>query len=145
MNSIANFIGGMFAIAGIFVLTCIIAAFLFAMSWMQGVLQIFHSLGLDQFVDALPLQSDVAGNYVMWGIALFASLAVVGLSIKLIEALQNSLMNVVGCLVMFCVIVLPVYHYAYMSNASTPSVTVLEDIKASVQDIDIKVNIPVEL
>lgn len=105
-----DFIGTVMALAGVFLLTCIIATILFVMHWANGVILFFENIGAAQFVEALPLNDPAAANWIMWGVALFTSLSIIGLLIKMVEVVKNSLWTVAACGMMLFVITFPVYH-----------------------------------
>lgn len=133
MKTIMNFIGTVMALAGIFLLTCIIATILFVMHWANGVILFFENIGAAQFVEALPLNDPAAANWIMWGVALFTSLSIIGLLIKMVEVVRNSLWTVAACTMMLFVIAFPVYHSYSMGGFQNDEVseTVATDLKTS--------------
>ena len=110
MKTITDLIYTMFAMGAMFLLTGAIAMFLFLSEWMNGVLQIFHQFGGDKIVQALPLNDSTVANWIMWGVALFASMSIIILLIKVVEVLQNSFWTVAACVTMFVIVMFPVYH-----------------------------------
>lgn len=138
MKAIIDFIQAMFAMAGLFVLTCLIASFLFVAEWMNGVLQIFHQFGGDKLIQALPLNDPAVANWIMWGVALFASMAIIVLLIKIIHALQDSFWTVLACVAMFIVITFPVYNSVALGDYKDQVSQTLHQETTTIEIPDVK-------
>jgi hypothetical protein len=74
MKTILDLIQNIMALAAAFLLTCAIATILFVMHWANGVILFFEQIGATPIVEALPLHDSAGANWIMWGVALFASL-----------------------------------------------------------------------
>ena len=138
MKAIIDFIQAMFAMACAFVLTCLIASFMAATEWMNGVLQIFHQFGADKMIQALPLNDPHTANWIMWGVALFASLAIIVLMIKIIHALQDSFFTVIACVIMFLVIAFPIYNSVALGDYKDQVKQTLHEETSSIEIPDVK-------
>jgi len=127
----------MMALAGLFLLTCLIATILFVMHWANGVVLFMEQIGAAQFVEALPLNDPAAATWIMWGVALFTSISIIGVLIKLVEVVKNSLWTVAACGMMMFVVIFPVYHSYTMGGITLGEVQ--EQVKTELQTKSIEV------
>ena len=125
MKTIIDIIQNTLAVVAVFLLTCAIATILFVMHWAHGVVLFMHQIGAAQFVEALPLNDPSAANWIMWGVALFTSLSIIAVLIKMVEVVRNSVWTVLACGMMMVVVAFPVYHSYTMSGFNTT----VEDVK----------------
>ena len=96
-----------------------------------------EQIGAAQFVEALPLNDPAAATWIMWGVALFTSISIIGVLIKLVEVVKNSLWTVAACGMMMFVVIFPVYHSYTMGGITLGEVQ--EQVKTELQTKSIEV------
>lgn len=111
IQTIKDFLALILVIAAGFVFLFLITGFIFVTKWTQGVITIFDHLGLLEVFRTFPVDNP---NWIMWAIAALMTLTVLKFSVMFIEHRQDSIVNIVACVFMFMIVVLPACYQLYL-------------------------------